>query len=71
MLYLVRKVGESIIINNDIEIKIMESNTKGTKLGISFPDNVTVLRKELFEKIKEENEQAIKTATKLDITSIK
>ncbi len=58
MLYLVRKIGESIIINDDIEIQVTEVRGKAVKLGIQFPKNATVLRKELFEKIQSENKAA-------------
>jgi len=55
MLYLVRKNGESIIINNDIEIKVMEVKRNSVKLGITFPNTSTVLRKELHDRIAAEN----------------
>jgi carbon storage regulator len=55
MLYLVRKFGESIIINGDIEIKVMEVKRSGVKLGITFPNTATVLRKELHDRIAAEN----------------
>jgi len=55
MLYLTRKVGESIIINENIELTIVEVRGKTTKLGITFPPEATVLRKELHDRIKQEN----------------
>jgi carbon storage regulator len=55
MLYLVRKTDQSIIVNNNIEIKVIEINRNTVKLGIDFPPTATVLRKELHEKIKNEN----------------
>ena len=55
MLYLTRKVGESIIINENIELTIVEVRGKTAKLGITFPPEATVLRKELHERIKQEN----------------
>lgn len=51
MLYLVRKLDESIIINSDIEIKVVEIKRNAVKLGITFPSTATVLRKELHERI--------------------
>lgn len=59
MLYLSRKVGESIIINNAIELTVVEVKGKTAKLGFTFPPDVSVLRKELYEKIRSENETAI------------
>lgn len=59
MLYLSRKIGESIIINNTIELKVVEVRGKNVKLGFQFPPDVTVLRKELHDKISEENRSAL------------
>ena len=58
MLYLVRKLDESIIINNDIEIKVVEIKRNGVKLGITFPSTATVLRKEIHDRIATENENS-------------
>lgn len=55
MLYLSRKIGESIIINNNIEMTVMEVRGKSVKLGFVFPKEATILRKELHEKIMEQN----------------
>ncbi len=60
MLYLTRKVGESVIINNTIELTVVEVRGKSAKLGFTFPADASVLRKELFERIRQEN---IATAT--------
>ena len=37
MLYLSRKLGESIIINNTIELQVIEVKGKSVKLGFTFP----------------------------------
>ena len=58
MLYLMRKQDESIIINNDIELKVIEIKGKSVKLGFQFPQGASVLRKELFDKIMAENRAA-------------
>ena len=55
MLYLTRKVGESVIINNDIEVTVVEVRGRSIKLGFTFPPAASVLRKELHERIKAEN----------------
>ena len=59
MLYLMRKQDESIIINNDIELKVIEIKGKSVKLGFSFPKGASVLRKELYDKIMAENQAAV------------
>lgn len=58
MLYLTRKVGESIVINDTIEVTVVEVRGRSIKLGFTFPPGVSVLRRELFEKIQEENRAA-------------
>lgn len=55
MLYLSRKIGESIIINNNIEMTVMEVRGKSVKIGFTFPKEASILRKELHEKIMEQN----------------
>jgi carbon storage regulator len=58
MLYLTRKVGESVLINDDIEVTVVEVRGRSIKLGFTFPSGVTVLRRELFDKIRRENLEA-------------
>ena len=58
MLYLTRKVGESVLINDDIEVTVVEVRGRSIKLGFTFPSGVTVLRRELFDKIHRENLEA-------------
>ena len=55
MLYLTRKIGESIIINNSIELTVVEVRGRTVKLGFLFPKEATILRKELHQKILEQN----------------
>ena len=61
MLYLTRKVGESVVINDNIEVTIVEVRGRSIKLGFEFPSDVTVLRRELFDKIQDENRAAAET----------
>ncbi len=58
MLYLSRKVGESIIINNNIELTVVEVRGRSVKIGFNFPADASVLRKEIYDKISEENQAA-------------
>lgn len=55
MLVLSRKKDESIMINNDIEIKILSIDGEQIKIGIVAPKNVKVHRSEIFEAIQAEN----------------
>lgn len=59
MLALTRKKGESIIINNNIEISILEMRGDQVKIGISAPKEVPIYRKEVYLQIQEENKASI------------
>lgn len=59
MLALTRKKGESIIVNNDIEISILELRGDQVKIGISAPKEVPIYRKEVYYQIQKENEAAV------------
>jgi carbon storage regulator len=58
MLYLTRKIGESVVINDTIEVTVVEVRGKSIKLGFTFPPDASVLRREIHERIKEENRAA-------------
>ncbi len=47
MLILSRKIGEALLVNNDIQIKIIEVTGDKVKIGIDAPKNIKILRKEL------------------------
>ena len=55
MLALTRKRGESLVINNNIEITVLEVRGDQVKIGISAPKDVPVYRKEVYQQIQEEN----------------
>lgn len=62
MLALSRKIGESIVINNDIEITILEIKGDQVKVGIAAPKRVPIYRKELYLQIQESNKEAADSA---------
>ena len=59
MLVLNRKPGESIILGDNIEIKILEIQDGKIKIGIEAPKEVSILRKEVYDEVKAENEASI------------
>ena len=65
MLYLTRKIGESIVINDNIIVSVVEVRGKSIKLGFTFPPNVSVLREELYRRIQEENRATAESADDL------
>lgn len=62
MLYLSRKIGESIVINDEVEITLVEIRGKTAKLGFDSPSEVSILRKELHEKLALQNREAAQAA---------
>lgn len=58
MLYLTRKIGESVMINDNVEVTVVEVRGKSIKLGFTFPSDVSVLRREIYDRIQEENRAA-------------
>jgi len=61
MLALSRKVDESIVIGNDIEITILEVKGDQVKIGIKAPKSVPIYRKEIYLQIQEANKEAANT----------
>ena len=65
MLALSRKKNESIVINNDVEITVLDIKGDQVKLGITAPKSVPVYRKEVYIQIQESN-RAASTSEGLD-----
>lgn len=58
MLALTRKRGESIIIGDDIEVVVIGIQNDQVKLGIVAPKDISIHRKEIYERIQDENRMA-------------
>ncbi|HEY8347521.1 MAG TPA: carbon storage regulator CsrA [Symbiobacteriaceae bacterium] len=62
MLVLTRRINESILIGEDIEIRILQVRGAGdqavVRLGITAPRDVTVLRKEVYDEVVAANRAA-------------
>ena len=59
MLVLTRKTGEGIIIGDDIIIKIIEMKGGGVRIGIEAPKDKKIYRQEVYDRITEENREAL------------
>lgn len=68
MLVITRKKDESILIGEDIEITVIKLDDGSVKLGISAPKDKTILRKEVYDKVKDENMKAVRSD--LDISKL-
>lgn len=70
MLVLTRRENESIMIGNDIEIKVLDLKENQVKIGIMAPKDVAVHRKEIYLAIQAENAQAAAAPHSEDISDI-
>lgn len=68
MLILSRKKDESIIIDDNIEIKVIGIEDGKVRLGISAPKNIEIHRREVYLQIQEENKKA--ASGKIDLKDI-
>ena len=62
MLVKKKKKGESLLIGDDIEITVEKIDTSSVKISIKAPKEKVILRKEVYEKVKNENSNAIVTS---------
>lgn len=70
MLVLTRKVGDGILIGDDIVIKIIEMKGGGVRIGIDAPQDKKIYRQEVYDRITEENREALQwNLTDLDALS--
>ena len=52
MLILTRKIGESLIIGDDVEITVLSVRGNQVKLGVNAPKEIAVHRQEIYERVK-------------------
>jgi len=69
VLVLTRKIGESLAINENVRITVLEVKGKTVRLGIEAPADIKVYRQEVLVKILEENKQAA-AARKFDPSQV-
>lgn len=58
MLVLTRKVGEGIIIGDNVRITIVEVRGGGVRIGIEAPAAAKIHRQEVYDRIFQENKEA-------------
>ena len=70
MLILTRKLDESIVVGDDIVIKVISLEKGAVKLGIEAPRDISILRSELLEDVKESNIEASKEIAQEEINML-
>ncbi len=69
MLILTRRIGETIVIGNDIKITVLGVKRNKLRLGVNAPKDVSVHREEIYEKIQCEKASGAGTDAAFDTDS--
>lgn len=57
MLILTRRVGESVMVGDDVTITVLDVKGNQVRIGVNAPKDVAVHREEIYERIRQEKEQ--------------
>jgi carbon storage regulator len=57
VLILTRRVGETLMIGNDVTVTVLAVKGNQVRIGIGAPKDVAVHREEIYERVQRENEQ--------------
>ena len=70
MLVLSRKIGQQIMIGQDITIKIVDVQGENVRIAIEAPKEIKIYRGKIYKAIVEENKQAINNVAAVDLSNI-
>jgi carbon storage regulator len=57
MLILTRRVGETVMIGNEVTVTVLGVKGNQVRIGVNAPKDVAVHREEIYERIKREQDQ--------------
>lgn len=64
MLVLSRRIGESIVIGNEVVVRVIDVRGDQVRIGIEAPRDVQIHREEVWRQLQQENEQAAGAAAR-------
>ncbi len=64
MLILTRKVGERLVIGDNVVVSVLGSRGQQVRLGIEAPKDVTVHREEIYDRIQNESDEESEVETR-------
>ena len=62
MLILTRRVGETVMIGNEVTVTVLGVKGNQVRIGVNAPKDVAVHREEIYERIKREQDQDVRSA---------
>jgi carbon storage regulator len=63
MLILTRRIGETLVVGDEVTVTVLGVKGSQVRLGVNAPKNVAVHREEIYERIQKEKQQAPKTGS--------
>ena len=70
MLILTRRVGEAVVIDEEVTVTVLGVKGNQVRIGVNAPKTVSVHREEIFERIKNERNQTSKPFPDSDLAAV-
>jgi carbon storage regulator len=67
MLILTRRVGETVMIGDEVAVTVLRVKGNQVRLGVNAPKSISVQREEIFQRIKREGEPAVESDIAADV----